>query len=85
MDPSNIVDGSSMVKHIFDGGETGVVAVLILAISFLLYDRKRLISEISDKEDKLEKVTEDYYKGTITISEAFNSLNVILTELKSKL
>lgn len=85
MDPSNIVDGSSMVKHIFDGGLTGVVAVLILAISFLLYDRKRLITEISDKEDKLEKVTEDYYKGTITISEAFNSLNVILTELKSKL
>lgn len=76
---------SSMMSHVFSGGSDSVIAILILGIAGLIYDRLRLVKKISSYEDKVNSLIDDYYKATITISEAFNSLKVVLTELKSKL
>lgn len=79
------IDNTTLLGHIFSGGMTGVAAFELAAILVLLYYIKTLMAQLSAKDTKLDQVTEDYYKGTIVISEAFNSLNVVLTELKSKL
>lgn len=76
---------TKLVNYIFSGGMNGIAALLILIIIGLIYDRIRLIKEIDEKDEKIEQVIGDYYKGTITISEAFNSLKLVLIEMKSKL
>lgn len=67
------------------GGPAALIAVLILIIGFLFYERTRLLKEVEKKDEKLEKIIDDYYKGNMTISEAFNSLKLVLYEIKGKL
>lgn len=83
MDFSKLI--SSMMSHVFSGGSDSVIAILILGIAGLIYDRFRLIKKISAYEDRINNLIDDYYKATLTIADAFNSLKIVLNELKSKL
>lgn len=74
-----------IITHIFQGGAGGVIGVMMVFIAFLIVDRNRIINDSSEKDDKIEAIIEEYYKGTITISEAFNSLKLVLIEIKTKL
>ena len=76
---------TDFVSRIFSGNADSVISVLALVIMGLVYDRLRLIKKIDLLEQKESEIIEDYYKATITIADAFNSLKVVLTELKSKL
>jgi uncharacterized membrane protein len=67
------------------GGPAAIIAVLIIIILFLWYERKRLLEEIEKKDDKIDKIIEDYTKGNVTLSEALNSLKFVLFEIKGKL
>jgi cell division protein FtsL len=67
------------------GGPTAIIAVLVIIIVFLVMERKRLLKEIEKKDDKIDRIIDDYYKGNMTISEAFNSLKMVLFEIKGKL
>ena len=40
---------------------------------------------IEKKDEKLEKIVDDYYKGNITLSDALTSLKIVLYEIKAKL
>lgn len=73
-------------------GIIAAIIVLLLVIAFILQDRKRLLSTIQQKEElieqknaKIEKIVDDYYKGNITITEALNGLKLVLVEIKGKL
>jgi uncharacterized membrane protein YqiK len=74
----------NLIAILLQGGPE-VVAVLILFIVLLLFERKRLISEVSRKDARIDKVTEDYHVGSLTLAEALNSLKMVLFELKSHL
>jgi hypothetical protein len=67
------------------GGPTGVIALLIVGLVVLWFERKRLLKEVEKKDNKIEKIIEDYTKGNLTLSEALNSLKFVLFEIKSKL
>ena len=73
-----------LVTQILHGGPE-VVAVLVLLILLLLWDRKRLTSEITKKDDRLAKIVDEYYKGNITLAEALNSLRAVLYEIRMKM
>lgn len=73
-----------MVK-ITDGGPEAIIAVLILAVVMLLWERKRLLDQLLKKEEKIDKIVSDYYRGNITLTEALNSLKTVLFEIKGKL
>ncbi len=51
----------------------------------LLLDRRRLTAEISRKDEKIEKIVEDYNKGNMTITQALAVLREVLVEIKGRL
>ena len=75
----------SLIPMIISGGQGAIVAILVVVIVFLFIERKRLIHDIEKKENKIDKIIEDYYKGNISLTEALNSLRIIMIELKSEL
>lgn len=74
-----------LLLALFNGGPEAIIAVLLIVIILLILERKRLISEITKKDEKIDKIIDDYYKGNMTLSEALNSLKLVLYEIKSKL
>jgi hypothetical protein len=67
------------------GGPMGLMAVLVGIILFLWFERKRLLIEIERKDDKIDSIIDDYSKGNVTLSEALNSLKLVLYEMKGKI
>jgi hypothetical protein len=59
--------------------------ILCLIIGALLYDRKRLTDELKRKDEKIEKIVDEYFKGNMTLTEALNSLKLVLFEIKGRL
>jgi hypothetical protein len=74
----------NLITVLLQGGPE-VVAVLLLFILLLLFDRKRLLSEVARKDARIDKIVDDYHSGSITMAEAMNSLRMLLFELKSRL
>jgi hypothetical protein len=75
---------STLLAPLLAGGPA-VVAAMALIILALLWERRRLMNEIKEKEGKLDKIVEDYHRGNLTIAEAMNSLKYVLAEIKGKL
>lgn len=74
-----------LVVALLTGGPSAVVAVLLLVIIGLYLERRRLLADLNKKEEKIDKIIDDYYKGNMTLSEALNSLKMVLYEIKGKL
>jgi hypothetical protein len=81
------------VEHIFPvinkvvdavlGGGPGVMAVLLILIGFLLWDRWRMTKEITRYQDRIDKIIDDYHQGNLTLADALNSLKLVLYEIKA--
>ena len=67
------------------GGPQAIIAILALIIVALLHDRHNLTEDIKAKDAKLDKIIDDYFKGSITLAEALNSLKVVLYELRASI
>lgn len=74
----------NLIAVLLQGGPE-VVAVLLLFIMLLLFDRKRLLNELNKKDLRIEKIVDDYHTASITLAEALNALKMVLYELKSRL
>ena len=59
--------------------------VMGLIIWHLLTERKKLVEENKKKDEKIDKIIEDYYKGNLTLTEALNSLKLVLYEIKARI
>lgn len=70
---------------VITGGESAIIAFLIIAVVGLLVERRRLLKKLDKNEEKIDKIIDDYYKGNMTLSEALNSLKLVLYEIKGKL
>jgi hypothetical protein len=75
---------SIIIGQILHGGPQ-IIALLILIIGLFLYDRRRLTKEIAKKDERLNKIVDEYYKGNITLSESLNAIRLVLFEIKTKL
>lgn len=71
--------------YIVSGGFKGIIALLLIIIGCLLWDRKHLQENLEKKEEKIEEILDNYYKGNMTLSEALSGLKILLAEIKSKL
>lgn len=56
-----------------------------LIIWHLLVERNKLVEDNKKKDEKIDKIIDDYYKGNLTLTEALNSLKLVLYEIKGKL
>jgi hypothetical protein len=75
---------SIILDQIIHGGPQ-MIALLSLIVGLLLLDRKRLTNEMAKKDDRLNKIVDEYYKGNISLAEALNSVKLVLYEIKLKL
>jgi hypothetical protein len=74
-----------LVAALFEGGPSAIIAILVIGIVFLYYERRRLLGEVTKKDAKIEKIIDDYYKGNLSLSDALTSLKIVLYEIKAKL
>ena len=72
-------------EYVMTGGPNAIIALLVLIIFGLIMDRKNLRDDIKRKEERLDKIVDDYHQGNLTIAEAMNSLKYVLAEIKGKI
>ena len=73
------------VEILLVGDMRAVVLILTAIIAALIWDRLKLMKQISDKDEKLEKIIEDYHKGNLTLAEALNNVRLVLYEIKGRM
>jgi len=56
-----------------------------LIIWHLLEENKRLKADNQKKDERIDKIVEDYHRGNLTLTEALNSLKLVLFEIKGKI
>lgn len=78
-------DFMTLVEKMMGGGPEAIIAGLIAFICLLLLDRKRLHDQLQKKEEKIDKIIDDYHSGNLTLAEALNSLKHVLFEIKGRL
>lgn len=79
--------------NILTGGNSGfainghnVLPVIMgVIIWHLLEERKKLIADNQKKDERIDKIIDDYHKGNLTLTEALNSLKLVLFEIKGRL
>lgn len=73
------------VEILLIGDMRAVVLILTAIIAALVWDRLKLMKQLSNKDERLEKIIEDYHKGNLTLAEALNNVRLILYEIKGKM
>ena len=64
------------------GALTAVLLAIVIGLSWLVY---KLYKQNEKKDEKIYKIIDEYSKNNITITEALNSLKMVLIEIKAKL
>lgn len=76
---------SGLLATLVAGGTSGVISLLLLIITGLLWDRRRIFSDNAKKDAKLDAMIDNYYKSNMAVGEALNSIKIVLAEISAKL
>jgi hypothetical protein len=76
---------SGLLATLVTGGTSGVIALLLLIITGLLWDRRRVFADNAKKDAKLDAMIDNYYKSNMAVGEALNSIKIVLAEISVKL
>lgn len=74
-----------ILEAIVGGGPGAIIAILTslnVVFGFFIY---KLWGQLNKRDDKIDKIIEDYSKNNITITEALNGLKMVLVEIKAKI
>jgi hypothetical protein len=75
----------ALVGLLDTGGSKPIILILLLVIGGLIWQLRRLMAQIERKDDKIEKIVDDYHKGNMTLTEALNQLKMCLWEIRARL
>ena len=75
----------NLISTLLAGGPAGVIALLMLVIAGLLWDRRRVFTDNAKKDQKLDVMIENYYKSSISVGDALSSIKIVLAEISAKL
>jgi hypothetical protein len=75
----------NLIATLLTGGPAGVIALLMLVIAGLLWDRRRVFTDNAKKDQKLDVMIENYYKSSISVGDALSSIRIVLAEISAKL
>jgi hypothetical protein len=75
----------SLIATLLSGGPAGVIALLMLVIAGLLWDRRRVFTDNAKKDQKLDVMIENYYKSSVAVGDALSSIKIVLAEISVKL
>ena len=76
---------SGLLATLVAGGTSGVISLLLLIITGLLWDRRRVFSDNAKKDAKLDAMIDNYYKSNMAVGEALNSIKIVLAEISARL
>jgi len=83
---------SNLIKYILEGGPNAIIAILILMLLVMGIMLRLTNSSLKAKEKLLDKKTErnekllkNYYEANQKVTEALNSVQIALIEIKAKL
>ncbi len=74
----------TLANTVIGGGPSAIIFILLIIIFALVWDRNRLVKEIDKKDDRINKIVDDYTRGNLTLASALDSLKSVLYEIKSK-
>ena len=74
-----------LIKSIDNGGSAGVISILLLIVGYCIWDKRNMSKSLEAKDEKIDKIINDYYKITMQVSETIKSLKQVLLEIRSKL
>jgi len=76
----------SILSVLTSGNGTQALPIIMgLIIWHLLEENKRLKADNQKKDERIDKIVEDYHRGNLTLTEALNSLKLVLFEIKGKI
>jgi hypothetical protein len=75
----------SLTTMVMSGGTSGVIALLVLVITGLLWDRRRMFTDNAKKDMKLDTLMESHYKSNVAVNDALNSIKIVLAEISVRL
>jgi hypothetical protein len=75
----------NLIATLLSGGPAGVIALLMLVIAGLLWDRRRVFTDNAKKDQKLDVMIENYHKSSISVGDALSSIKIVLAEISVKL
>ncbi|AUZ94860.1 hypothetical protein FDI40_gp048 [Agrobacterium phage Atu_ph07] len=67
------------------GGSEAVIALLLIIVAYLGYSNYRLQQDFRNKDERTDKVVEDYHTSNSILTEAIQRLNQLISEIKNKL
>lgn len=73
-----------LVDHFISGGPQAVIAILLLVIGALVWDRMRMVAELKRKDERLDQIVDDFHEGHRVLAEALAALRIALIEMRSK-
>ena len=76
------------ILSLFSSGKNSseVLPIIMgLIIWHLLEERKKMIADSEKKDDRIDKIIDDYHSGNLSLAEALNSLKIVLYEIKSRI
>lgn len=74
-----------LFEEIIKGGPGAIIAILLGIIVAMGYVVWKLWSALTKKDEKIEKIFDDYNKGNLTMVETLNGLKMVLMEIKAKI
>jgi short subunit fatty acids transporter len=73
------------IEILLSGDMRAIVLILAAIIVALIWDRLKIMKQLADKDEKVEKILAEYHKGNMTLAEALNNVRMVLYEIKGKL
>lgn len=73
------------VEILLVGDMRAVVLILVAVIAALIWDRLKLVKQLASKDERIEKILDEYHKGNLTLAEALNNVRLVLYEIKGKM
>jgi len=85
-----------LIPFLTDGGTAAVIAILILVVGFLVYDRVQLLKRLSEslkqtldakeaEKQVILEIVEKYHQGNLTMVQAINEIKVVLAAIQGRL
>lgn len=85
MDSNSLSEVLNVLSNIMNGGPHAIIVILLLIVAALIWDRKRLQADVVRKDEKIDKIVNDYYEGNLTLAGALDSLKTVLYEIKARM
>ena len=84
-----------MLQFLSQGSVSGVIALLSMAVAFLVWERRSLTKQLTnsqqqilDAKDKetetVKQIIEKYHQGNLDLIQALNEIKIVLTTITTR-